>query len=118
MMIRYQTITKMLTIYTFFDNITDCQVYDWWQLLQTLKPTAIPNGQQWVEELMNENNVKSLPRPWPKYDRPDIPRELERALDSRSFWQSLRLQPSIGRCDDYETGGGGATLIGPNKGAL
>lgn len=97
-------------------------MYDWWQLLQSLKPTPIPNGQQWVEELMSENNVNSLPRPWPKDDKPDVPRELERVLDSRSFWQSLKIQPSIGRCDDYEAGGGGATLIvastTPSKGAL
>lgn len=105
-----------------FHKLTDGQVYDWWQLLHTWKPTPIPNGQQWVKELMDENNVKLLPRPWPKDDKPDVPRELERALDSRSFWQSLRLQPSLGRCDDYGPGGGGITLVeastASSKGAL
>lgn len=109
-------------MFKFLNHLADGQVYDWWQLLQTLKPTPIPNGQQWVEELMSENNVNTLPRPWPKDDKPDVPRELERVLDSRSFWQSLKIQPSVGRCDDYEAGGGGATLIAastaPSKGAL
>lgn len=117
-MTRDQTNYNTLTYYQSLYNLTDAQVYDWWQLLQTLKPTPIPNGQQWVDELMQENNVKSLPRPWPKDDKPDVPREMERALDSHSFWQSLKIQPSLGRCDDYGPGGGGATLIAWGKGAL
>lgn len=120
-MVRRNQLISFFSSPPFFCLSTDGHVYDWWQLLQTLKPIPIPNGQSWVEELMKENDVKSLPRPWPKDDKPDVPRELERALDSRSFWQGLKIQPSIGRCDDYGPGGGGATLkapITPNKGAL
>lgn len=76
----------------------DCNVYDWWLLFSELKP-SIPGesdpeiGAKWVRELMQENDVKHLPRPIASTDGEGLPRFLERALDGSEFWHTMDSAP-------------------------
>lgn len=78
--------------------LTDLHVYDWWdliwawsapeeQLIQN-KDTETAPYRRWIMELMQEEDVKALPRG---------PETLGRVLDSRAFWQTMGLSPSVGR---------------------
>ncbi|KAF4544708.1 uncharacterized protein LTHEOB_5717 [Lasiodiplodia theobromae] len=82
--------------------VTDLHVYDWWDVTYTWAPVAEEKANEmlgadeaakleyrkWVVELMEESNVRALPR------NPDT---LGRVLDSRSFWAALRTRPEHGR---------------------
>jgi len=79
--------------------ITDLHVYDWWDLVYdwgaelTAKwegenESQRPQYRKWVLELMDEENVRALPRG---------PESLGRVLDSRHFWKSMGIWPSQGR---------------------
>lgn len=97
--------------------LTDLRVYDWWDFISAwgLSPTAstLPSllstissfsnyspgqdgrallGEQakWVLECMEEQNIRALPR---------TPEELERAIDSRDFWNDFKLMPLKGRLE-------------------
>ena len=63
--------------------LTDCRSYDWWHLASSWAK----EGQQavWVRELMDEKNVRALPRPMSAF---------ERVLDARDFWTTFELSPS------------------------
>ncbi|KAL5525483.1 hypothetical protein ACEPAG_6819 [Sanghuangporus baumii] len=81
--------------------LTDCRVYDWWDLASAWGGSASANsspagdssdpsrivGPQpaWVRELMKESGIHALPRPHSTFDR---------ALDSREFWDTFGLSPS------------------------
>ncbi|KAH7061187.1 hypothetical protein B0J12DRAFT_542632, partial [Macrophomina phaseolina] len=72
--------------------VTDLHVYDWWDLMHAWAPVAEEKARhtlgveeaekleyrKWVAELMEEGNVRALPRG---------PETLGRVLDSRSFWK-------------------------------
>ena len=45
---------------------------------------------EWVRELMEENNVRALPR---------SPEVLGRGLDSREFWSTFGLSPARARLE-------------------
>lgn len=64
--------------------IADLRTYDWWEL-------AIRWGGEdyarWVGELMEEDNVRALPRPVER---------LGRVLDSRAFWNAVGVWPVMG----------------------
>ncbi|KAM0748691.1 hypothetical protein T439DRAFT_327962 [Meredithblackwellia eburnea MCA 4105] len=82
--------------------LTDLRVYDWWDLILSwgLPPTPsspltsdeTPLGPhpQWVLQLLQENDVRALPR---------SPEQLGRALDSRDFWTEFGLSPVRGRVE-------------------
>ena len=70
--------------------------YDWWDLASAwgnggaAKQEQLPMGPhpEWVRELMEETGVRGLPR---------SPEQLERALDSREFWNVFNLSPGLAR---------------------
>lgn len=79
--------------------IADGMSYDWWALTwewmgETQEPSADETApqraedklryRQWVLELMEENNVRALPR---------APELLGRKMDSRAFWKAVGLLP-------------------------
>jgi hypothetical protein len=75
--------------------VTDQRVYDWYDLASKWgtageegrgKPMEGPQA-QWVTELMQEQNIKSLPR---------SAEQLGRALTSVDFWQTMRISPIMG----------------------
>jgi nucleoside-diphosphate-sugar epimerase len=86
--------------------LTDTRVYDWWDLASawgskqtkqgdTEKQATDVDGNhakgpqpKWVRELMGEHNVRALPR---------APEVLGRAIDSREFWDTFKLEPVVGR---------------------
>jgi len=78
--------------------ITDLHVYDWWDLTWTWSPpeeetngsdgSELPPYRRWIMELLREGNVHALPRG---------PETLGRVLDSRAFWQTMGISPSVGR---------------------
>lgn len=73
--------------------LTDLRVYDWWDLASAWAATSAVNtaaadAGQWVLELMEEHEVRALPR---------TPEVIGRALDSREFWREFRLLPVKGR---------------------
>lgn len=78
--------------------LTDLRVYDWWDLIQDwgvdIKniSSALAGDElqyaKWVVELMDEENLRALPR------NAEI---LGRVLDSRAFWLEMNLWPSQGR---------------------
>ncbi|KAF8582993.1 hypothetical protein K439DRAFT_1653593 [Ramaria rubella] len=78
--------------------VTDGRVYDWWDLASAWgdggegSRDKIPTGlqPQWVRELMEEENIRALPR---------SPEQLGRALDSREFWSKFRLSPAKARLE-------------------
>ncbi|KAG6845252.1 hypothetical protein H0H87_011987 [Tephrocybe sp. NHM501043] len=76
--------------------LTDGRVYDWWDLASAWGSPSSGGGiergpyAKWVRELMNEENVRALPR--------DIG-YLGRALDSREFWFTFGLSPLKARLE-------------------
>jgi len=75
--------------------ITDLRIYDWWDLasawdeggLLAVPKVEMTKGKQaeWVQELMVEKGIKSLPRP---------PEQLKRGLNSLHFWKNFGIMPS------------------------
>ncbi|GAA5921104.1 hypothetical protein JCM1841_002417 [Sporobolomyces salmonicolor] len=80
--------------------LTDLRVLDWFDLVSRYAPgppsssshEETPPAALWVQQLMDEHNIRSLPR---------TPQELGRALDSREFWREFGLMPVRG---GYERG--------------
>ena len=73
--------------------LTDGFVYDWWSLLAGWADAGQDDGKadrkpkeqaEWVRELMQEEGVRALPRPF------DM---LGRCYDSREFWEVFGLTP-------------------------
>ncbi len=77
--------------------VADMHTYDWWDLAQgwgeevrhRLRQKAQEGAddlpyEQWVSELMDEQQVRALPRGV---------EELGRVLDSRGFWKEMGIQP-------------------------
>lgn len=81
--------------------LTDLQVYDWWSIAQAftapdyLDKRGVPPETRaryeqirtWLNELLQENEVRKLPRPV---------EQLGRALDSNEFWHDFKLSPVKG----------------------
>lgn len=66
--------------------LTDMRVYDWWDLAALWSEATGGKQAGWVRELMEEENVRALPRAV----------ELTgRALDAREFWRTFGLSPSV-----------------------
>ena len=88
--------------------LTDTRVYDWWDLASAWGTeyskiagavSQVTDGDKsdrkgphprWVRELMKEHNIRGLPR---------TPEQLGRALDSREFWDTFKLEPVVGRLE-------------------
>ncbi|KAL7267514.1 hypothetical protein RUND412_009894 [Rhizina undulata] len=70
--------------------LTDLRVYDWWDLAAAWGAGGEDgdrgNQAEWVMELMQEWDVRSLPRPVEM---------LGRALDGCEFWRRFRLMPKM-----------------------
>ncbi|KHJ34583.1 hypothetical protein EV44_g1930 [Erysiphe necator] len=73
--------------------ITDLIIHDWWEIALGLGALSLnhPDIQErnetyakWINGLMQEQNVKALPR---------TPEQLSRCLDSSDFWFTFRLMP-------------------------
>lgn len=82
--------------------VADCVSYDWWSLvwdwmgnsarrIESIQASTTPQDQEtklqykrWVAELMDEKNVRGLPR------SPDL---LGRKLDARQFWRAVGILP-------------------------
>ncbi|KAI8892878.1 hypothetical protein BC833DRAFT_545191 [Globomyces pollinis-pini] len=62
--------------------VTDGRIYDWFEIAlgYSTNETA-----QWVQELMEENKLRALPRPF---------KLLGRVLDSKELWHQIRMMPS------------------------
>ncbi|PPQ66901.1 hypothetical protein CVT24_008516 [Panaeolus cyanescens] len=85
--------------------LTDGRVYDWWDLASAWGSKYPTKGEsvthydpedrgpqaEWVRELMDEANVRALPR--------DVS-ALGRALDSRDFWRTFALSPLKARLEE------------------
>lgn len=79
--------------------VSDLRCYDWWDLASAwgdggldgtgAEETKGPQA-KWVEELMEEQGVRALPRP------PDM---LGRVMDSREFWEAVELSPVRARLE-------------------
>ncbi|KIJ52371.1 hypothetical protein M422DRAFT_25992 [Sphaerobolus stellatus SS14] len=78
--------------------LTDGRVYDIWDLVSAWgdagyagrgKPPTGPHP-KWVQELMDEHNVRALPRG---------PEQLGKTLDSREFWTTFGLTPNVARLE-------------------
>lgn len=81
--------------------VTDLHVYDWWDLMHAWAPVAEEKAKEklgleeaekleyrkWVVELMDEDNVRALPR---------SAETLGRVLDSRDFWKAVGAWPIRG----------------------
>lgn len=78
----------------------DSNVYDWWQLFQTLKP--FPDSSTWTSNLLEEHEIRQLPRPIASNPNETAPRYLVRALDGQEFWKAIEMEPIAGRCDSEE----------------
>ena len=82
--------------------VSDTRVYDWWQLFRFLRP-ALPDhpddspetAQHWVQELLKENHIHSLPRPIAHAPGQGLPRYLERSLQGHDFWDLFHDKPSV-----------------------
>lgn len=88
--------------------ITDGRVYDWWDLAYAwgiahakARGQPIDEAQEeekkdkgphpaWVREFMRKHNVRALPR---------SAEQMGRGLDSRDFWDTFELEPSMGRLE-------------------
>ncbi|KAK4051405.1 hypothetical protein OIV83_002889 [Microbotryomycetes sp. JL201] len=73
--------------------VTDLRVYDWWDIASAWAASSAPDlaakdAGQWVVELMDEHDIRALPR---------TPQEIGRAMDSREFWQTFGMTPIKGR---------------------
>lgn len=64
--------------------ITDGFVYDWWALMAGWASASSNRQSQWVFELMEEEDVRALPRSM---------ETLGRCYDTREFWQKFGLSP-------------------------
>lgn len=73
--------------------LTDLMVYDWWALTLGFAGELDEENQsddraksqiKWVGELMDEQNIKALPRSM---------EQLGRCYDSREFWTNFGLVP-------------------------
>lgn len=72
--------------------LTDMMVYDWWALILGWGDGGMEGKDHdvkgplpaWVRELMDEEDVRALPR---------SVEQLGRAYDSREFWTKLGLTP-------------------------
>ncbi|EPQ52439.1 hypothetical protein GLOTRDRAFT_140193 [Gloeophyllum trabeum ATCC 11539] len=79
--------------------LTDERVYDWWDLASAWGSGGLSekgesrSGPQpgWVQELMEEDGIKALPR---------SPEQIGRALDGREFWRTFGLSPVKARLED------------------
>ncbi|KAI0696942.1 hypothetical protein BC835DRAFT_1271211 [Cytidiella melzeri] len=67
--------------------LTDGRVHDWWDLAHAWGRGPQPG---WVQELMQEQGIRALPRSVEK---------LGKALDSQEFWNTFRIQPTMGRLE-------------------
>ena len=82
--------------------VSDTLVYDWWQLFRFLRP-ALPDhpddspetAQLWVKELLEENRIRTLPRPFADKQGQRLPQYLERALQGHDFWNVFNAKPSV-----------------------
>lgn len=82
--------------------VSDTRVYDWWQLFRFLRP-AIPDhpedspetAQLWVKELLEENGIRTLPRPIAHKQGQTLPHYLERALEGHEFWNLFDTKPVV-----------------------
>ncbi|GAA5898542.1 hypothetical protein JCM5296_006490 [Sporobolomyces johnsonii] len=84
--------------------LTDLRVIDWFDLVSRYAPAPsssssssssseeTPPAALWVQQLLDEHGIRSLPR---------TPQELGRAIDSREFWRDFGLMPVRG---GYERG--------------
>jgi hypothetical protein len=77
--------------------LTDLIVYDWWALILGFAGEIDAESRneerrklqiKWVGELMEETNVRALPRSM---------EELGRCYDSREFWNLFGLMPARAR---------------------
>lgn len=75
--------------------ITDTRCYDWWNLISQWIPALETDNRaaggtlhynEWLTELLQEENVKTLPRP---------PQRLGRVLDSDEFWKAMGIEPTV-----------------------
>ena len=78
--------------------VADLHVYDWWDLAlawgeearrragEGVGPAEELQFERWVAELMDEHDVRALPR--------GVER-LGRLLDSREFWKTMGIQPKM-----------------------
>ncbi|KUJ07630.1 uncharacterized protein LY89DRAFT_677839 [Mollisia scopiformis] len=82
--------------------LTDLNVYDWWQLIlgfggeidsQKGNDERAKTQLKWVGELMEEENVKALPRSMD---------QLGRCYDTREFWTTFGLMPTRARLSDVK----------------
>ncbi|RKF63841.1 hypothetical protein OnM2_022004 [Erysiphe neolycopersici] len=71
--------------------ITDLIIHDWWEIALGLGQSSSNDNQerneiyvQWISELMQEQNIKALPR---------TAEQLGRCLDSSDFWFTFGLMP-------------------------
>ncbi|KAK6586034.1 hypothetical protein PZA11_001091 [Diplocarpon coronariae] len=85
--------------------LTDLQVYDWWSIILGLageldfkNGNADRAGKQikWIEELMEEQSVRALPR--------DM-ETLGRCYDTREFWNTFGIMPTRSRVSSVIIGG-------------
>lgn len=86
--------------------VADCVSYDWWSLAWDIDGDAAEKDgesrregsriyRRWIFELMQENNVKGLPRSM---------ETLGRKLDAREFWEAVGILPerSLSRNGDND----------------
>ncbi|KAI5474403.1 hypothetical protein MNV49_003371 [Pseudohyphozyma bogoriensis] len=71
--------------------LTDLRCYDWWDLASS--PSAPEETRKWVAELMDQEDVRALPR---------SAEQMGRALDSREFWRDFEIAPVKGRFEKCE----------------
>ncbi|KAJ5047067.1 uncharacterized protein L3040_002911 [Drepanopeziza brunnea f. sp. 'multigermtubi'] len=85
--------------------LTDLQVYDWWSLVlgfageldaQNDNDERAKKQIQWIGELMEEENVRALPR--------DM-ETLGRCYDTREFWKTFGIMPTRSRISSVVIGG-------------
>lgn len=80
--------------------LTDQRIYDVWDLVSAWGDGGeagrgkLPTGPQpqWVRELMEEFNVRALPR---------SPDQFGKVLDSREFWNTFGLNPARARLETF-----------------
>jgi hypothetical protein len=77
--------------------LTDLLVYDWYELIlgfgaendaESGDEKRLNEQIRWVGELMEEQNVRALPR---------SREELGRCYDTREFWKTFELMPARAR---------------------
>ncbi|KAJ7614112.1 hypothetical protein FB45DRAFT_1064928 [Roridomyces roridus] len=98
----------ILAVHSAFDKaagqrwlLTDGRVYDWWDLASAWGDEDGPA--RWVRELMQEEEVRVLPR------NTEL---LGRVLDSREFWSTFGLSPLKARLETELTRSEGEVLKG------